>query len=92
MTESWKRLDLGGGGLPQANLRLARALRKRRTAYLLRIAFPVGAHRWYLREPIGAIVYCVLALAAAAAWHTSGAARASRRSRRAAAAATPASA
>ena len=68
MSGSWKRLDLGGGGLQQANLQLARALRKRCTAYVLWIAFPVGAHRWYLREPIGAIVYCVLALATAAAW------------------------
>ena len=68
MTDSWKRLDLDGGGLQQANLRLARSLRKRRTAYLLWIGFPVGAHRWYLREPVGAAAYCALTLATAAAW------------------------
>ena len=68
MTDAWKRLDLDGGGLQAANLRLARALRKRRTAYLLWVGFPFGAHRWYLREPIGATAYCMRTLALFAAW------------------------
>ena len=54
MSDAWKRLDLSGGGLQEANLRLAAALRKRRTAYLLWLAFPLGAHRAYLHDRIGA--------------------------------------
>jgi len=45
VSDAWKRLDLSGGGLQEANLRLAAALRRRRTAYLLWLAFPLGAHR-----------------------------------------------
>jgi hypothetical protein len=63
---SWKRLDLGGEGLQQANLRLAAALRRTRTAYLLWLAFPLGAHRAYLREQRGAWAYRVASLAALA--------------------------
>jgi hypothetical protein len=68
MGNSWKRQDLGGGGLQQANLALARTLRKRRTAYALLILFPVGAHRWYLAEPGGALAYCLLSALAGIAW------------------------
>ncbi len=57
MSEAWKRVDLGGEGLQQANLRLAAALRRTRIAYLLWLAFPLGAHRVYLREPRGAWAY-----------------------------------
>jgi len=63
---SWKRLDLGGEGLQQANLRLAAALRRPRTAYLLWLAFPLGAHRAYLSERRGAWAYRVASLAALA--------------------------
>ena len=54
MSDAWKRLDLSGGGLQEANLRLAAALRRRRTAYLLWLAFPLGAHRAYLHDRAGA--------------------------------------
>ena len=64
MSEAWKRIDLGGEGLQQANLRLARALRRPRTAYLLWLAFPLGAHRAYLREPRGAWAYRAASLVA----------------------------
>lgn len=63
MAQSWKRSDLGGEGLQAVNLRLARVLRRRPTAYLLWLAFPVGAHRWYLKEPYGALAYCLLSVA-----------------------------
>jgi len=63
---SWKRLDLGGEGLQQANLRLAATLRRPRTAYLLWLAFPLGAHRSYLRERRGAWAYRAASLAALA--------------------------
>jgi len=66
VSEAWKRLDLGGEGLQQANLRLAAALRRPRTAYLLWLAFPLGAHRAYLRESRGAWSYRVASLLALA--------------------------
>lgn len=65
MGASWKRSDLAGGGLQAVNLKLARVLRKRTVAYALWLAFPLGAHRWYLRERYGALAYLALT---AAAW------------------------
>jgi TM2 domain-containing membrane protein YozV len=62
MSDAWKRIDLGGGGLQEANLRLARQLRRRRTAYLLWLGFPLGLHRWYLKDRAGALAYCALSL------------------------------
>jgi hypothetical protein len=66
VSEAWKRLDLGGEGLQQANLRLAAALRRPRTAYLLWLAFALGAHRAYLSERRGAWAYRLASLAALA--------------------------
>ena len=43
-------MDLAGGGLQSANLRLARLLKRRRIAYALLILFPLGAHRLYLED------------------------------------------
>jgi hypothetical protein len=54
VSEAWKRLDLAGGGLQEANRRLAASLRRPRTAYLLWLAFPLGAHRAYLHDRAGA--------------------------------------
>jgi len=54
VSDAWKRFDLSGGGLQEANLRLAKSLRRRRTAYLLWLAFPLGAHRAYLHDRVGA--------------------------------------
>jgi len=48
MSDTWKQMDLEGGGLQSASLRLARVLRHRRRAYALWIAFPLGLHRDYL--------------------------------------------
>jgi len=59
-------MDLGGEGLQQANLRLAASLRRPATAYLLWLAFPLGAHRAYLREPRGAWAYRAASIAAIA--------------------------
>jgi hypothetical protein len=66
VSEAWKRIDLGGEGLQQTNLRLTAALRRPRVAYLLWLAFPLGAHRAYLREPRGAWAYRVASLVALA--------------------------
>jgi len=68
MSKAWKHLDLEGGGLQQANLKLARTLRKRKVAYSLLLLFPAGAHRWYLREPVGAAAYLALSAATAFWW------------------------
>ncbi len=68
MSNAWKRLDLGGDGLQAVNRRLVRDLRRRPVAYALLALFPLGAHRWYLREPVGALAYCALSAAALAWW------------------------
>ncbi|MGE4110107.1 MAG: hypothetical protein AB7E73_05335 [Burkholderiales bacterium] len=68
MNDKWRQLDLGGGGLQAANLRLAQALRRRSTAWLLLLLFPTGAHGWYLRERLIAAGYPALTLLAASGW------------------------
>jgi len=68
MNSKWRELDLGGGGLQAANLRLSRMLRRRATAWCLLLLFPAGAHRWYLREYPAAAAYPALTLAAVAGW------------------------
>lgn len=65
MTAKWRELDLEGGGLQAANLRLARALRRRNIAWSLLLVFPLGVHRWYLGEQRSAILFPLLAAAAA---------------------------
>jgi hypothetical protein len=68
MNSKWRELDLGGGGLQSANLRLARTLRRRATAWRLLLLFPAGAHRWYLHEYTVAAAYPALTLTSAAGW------------------------
>ncbi len=70
MKNAWQNLDLGGGGLQSANLRLAALLRQRRTAWLLACAFPLGLHHDYLADPRGAwAIRAVTLLAAGALWY-----------------------
>jgi hypothetical protein len=70
MRNAWKNMDLGGGGLHSANLRLATLLKKRRTAWLLLCAFPLGLHHDYLADPRGAwSLRIVTLLAAGALWY-----------------------
>lgn len=57
---TWKSIDLEGAGLQSLNVRLARRLKRRRIAYLLWILFPLGAHRLYLEERYGSIVFMSL--------------------------------
>lgn len=64
MRPAWKRLDLGGGGLQSANLRLARELRRPRRAYALWLVFPLGLHHDYLGDPAGGWLFRGLTLAA----------------------------
>lgn len=65
MDPSWKQKNLAGGGLQSANIRLARLLKRRRTAYALLLLFPLGAHRVYLEDRRGALLYCLGSVAAA---------------------------
>lgn len=64
MHEAWKKLDLEGEGLQTLNVRYNRAMRRTSTAFPLMLGFPLGLHRWYLREPVGAIAYPLLCLSA----------------------------
>ena len=57
MSKAWRHLDLGGGGLQAANIRLASKLKKRRVAYGLLALFPLGLHRRYLGERRGPWIY-----------------------------------
>jgi hypothetical protein len=57
VSEAWRGLDLGGGGLQAANIRLARTLKRRSRAYGLLAAFPLGLHRSYLDDSRGAWLY-----------------------------------
>ncbi|OBS09928.1 hypothetical protein [Acidihalobacter prosperus] len=65
MHPSWKKLDLEGEGLQTLNLRYNQAMRRPSRAYLLMVLFPLGLHRWYLREPVGAVAYPLLCTLAA---------------------------
>lgn len=68
MGKAWTKLDLEGGGLQSANLRLAALLRKRGTAYALLALFPLGMHRGYLQDQRGAWLYRAGSLLCIAAW------------------------
>jgi hypothetical protein len=57
VSEAWRGLDLGGGGLQAANIRLAQTLKRRSRAYGLLAVFPLGLHRRYLDDPRGAWLY-----------------------------------
>ncbi|MCC6610716.1 MAG: TM2 domain-containing protein [Burkholderiales bacterium] len=63
MSDAWRGLDLGGGGLQAANIRLAQGLKRRSRAYGLLAAFPLGLHRAYLDDRRGAWAYRVASLA-----------------------------
>lgn len=67
MSDGWKKLDLAGGGLQSANLRLAALLRRRGTAAALLCLYPLGLHRDYLHDRRGAWLYRAATLLAAAA-------------------------
>ena len=57
-------MNLAGGGLQSANIRLAQLLKRRPIAYALLLLFPIGAHRAYLEDRRGALLYCVGSAAA----------------------------
>lgn len=55
--KTWEKLDLQGGGLQSANIRLARGLKRPLVAYLWWCLFPLGAHAIYLDRPRRAFSY-----------------------------------
>jgi hypothetical protein len=68
MSKAWTKLDLEGGGLQSANLRLAALLRKRGTAYALLALFPLGLHRAYLHDRRSAWLFRAASLLCVAAY------------------------
>jgi hypothetical protein len=74
MAKTWQRMDLAGGGLQAANLRLARQLNKRRIAYAALVLFPLGLHRLYLRDPHSSLCYLTASPAGALLYEASQAA------------------
>jgi hypothetical protein len=72
MKKAWKQLNLGGEGLQTLNAEYTRHMRRVPPAYAAMLLFPLGAHRWYLREPYGALGYLALTLAAIAGALTLG--------------------
>lgn len=68
MSKAWKKLDLEGAGLQTMNARLTREMRRRPLAYGLALAFPLGLHRFYLREPLGGAAYVALSLLTLILW------------------------
>jgi TM2 domain-containing membrane protein YozV len=68
MSQAWKKLDLGGSGLQSMNASLTRQMRRRGPAYVLAALFPLGLHRFYLKEPVGGIAYIASGVLAAGLW------------------------
>lgn len=62
-SRAWKKLDLQGQGLQNANRQLAALLKSRKTAYTLLLFFPAGLHRSYLEDRRTAWFYRLLAVA-----------------------------
>ncbi|MBK1674827.1 hypothetical protein CKO35_16345 [Ectothiorhodospira shaposhnikovii] len=62
MSKAWKRLDLKGAGLQRVNAEYIRDMRRPVIAYALMAAFPLGLHRFYLKEPLGGAAYLLLGL------------------------------
>ena len=57
MSEAWKNLDLEGDGLQAISLKLAQQMKQRKRAYGLLLLYPLGLHRAYLENPLGAWLY-----------------------------------
>ncbi len=64
MGKQWEAMDLEGGGLQQVQLAYRAAARTLSGAYLRWLLFPLGWHRFYLRDSRGGILYPLASLAA----------------------------
>lgn len=67
MGKPWQVMDLKGGGLQQVQLAYRAAVRTMAGAYARWILFPLGWHRFYLRDSRGGLLYVAASLAAAGA-------------------------
>ncbi|HKJ87335.1 MAG TPA: TM2 domain-containing protein [Gammaproteobacteria bacterium] len=64
MGKQWEAMDLKGGGLQQVQMAYKSMARTNPGAYLRWILFPLGLHRFYLKEPWGGIGYLAVSAAA----------------------------
>lgn len=62
MSDTWKKIDLEGGGVHAVNLEFVRRQKKQRTAYWLWLLYPIGGHRFYLNSPLGGALYALSTL------------------------------
>jgi len=60
MSQSWKKLDLGGDGLQTINLQFNRLQKKLSSAIIYWCFFPLGLHQIYLRQYRKATLYLLL--------------------------------
>jgi hypothetical protein len=65
MSKQWQGMDLKGGGLQQVQMAYKAVERTTLGAYLRWLLFPLGWHRFYLREPIGGLAFLAATVAAA---------------------------
>jgi TM2 domain-containing membrane protein YozV len=72
MSKQWQGMDLKGGGLQQAQLAYKAAARTHLGAYARWILFPLGLHRFYLKEPRGGVAYIAASALAAGAHAAAG--------------------
>lgn len=68
MAKAWEKIDLEGAGLQAMNQRLVQRLKRRPTAYALWLAFPLGAHRFYLESRPAGLAYLALSALAMIGW------------------------
>lgn len=77
MSETWKKIDLEGGGVHAVNLEFVRRQKKLRSAYWLWLLFPLGGHRIYLESKRASTLFAaattlgfilIVTLGAAGAW------------------------
>jgi len=72
MGKQWQGMDLKGGGLQQTQIAYKAAARTYVGAYLRWLLFPLGLHRFYLRESRVAWAYPAATIVAAAAHFAAG--------------------
>lgn len=72
MKKAWNTINLEGGGVQSANLFLQQRMKRRSTAYLSWLAFPIGAHRSYLENQLGSLIYSALTACGIILWLSVG--------------------
>ncbi|MEF8792753.1 hypothetical protein [Thiohalorhabdus sp.] len=72
MSKQWQGMDLKGGGLQQVQMAYKAMERTTLGAYLRWILFGIGWHRFYLREPVGGLLFPAATIAAALVHYLAG--------------------